>query len=57
MNVFTMALKRVQKYRKTCAYFTGLKEENYFYNKKIFTSRKEEVTVLCCEFLCFLIKW
>jgi len=40
MIVFTMAFKCVLKILKTCVNFTALQEENYFFSRKMFTSRK-----------------
>jgi len=40
MIVFTMAFKRLLKFLKTYVNFTGLKEENYFRSRKMFTCRK-----------------
>ena len=40
MIMSTMAFKRVLKFVKTFVHFRRLQEENYFYGKKMFPSKK-----------------
>jgi len=54
MILFTMAFKCVLKILKTCVNFTGLQEENYFFSRKMFISRKlTDVEILLPIFITF----